>query len=306
MGRAPQLFLSKAWGFDAKGFSVFGLSTAGARDAYRRIAVPGDWILVVGTLGEETPPPLRGRILGRVQVDATTQLATAPFLREVGYEFQDNEFDENGEFRWPHGMLTLRALELVDKPDLCAFADERFGRQGTVTLMNLEEQLGSAVCAQILALECRELALPSHPELDRLRQLDANLRVLRRRSGATGPPPAQQSAGHARVDQGGSAYLLRLSGGKITPAYKIGFALDVEERIHTLNKEIRPALTGCRWSKVRAEVFPTERQAYAFEQALLERLSRWKVEGELEVVSVHESVIATAWDELVIQVLMQK
>ena len=120
-------------------------------------------------------------------------------------------------------------------------------------------------------------------ELENFVLPDKNSRI--KSGGGSGPPPSSSRAGVDRSVSGGFTYALALQGSEIS-AIKIGFTSDVVRRIETLNKEIRTALTKCRWSLLDYWAFETEDEAYEFEQNLLLLFQEHLVSGEREIISI--------------------
>ena len=101
----------------------------------------------------------------------------------------------------------------------------------------------------------------------------------------SGPPPSIERKATTREPSCGFVYFLELDGGKI-PAIKIGCTYNVENRIKELNQEIRTTLTNCRWKPLKHIKFPTEREAWEYEQNLISFLRLHLVENEKEIVSL--------------------
>jgi hypothetical protein len=113
---------------------------------------------------------------------------------------------------------------------------------------------------------------------------------------ASGPPPSSSRAAVNRSIAGGFTYALALQGSDMS-VIKIGFTSDLVRRIRTLNREIRPTLTKCRWILINYWKFDSEQKAYEFEQQLLLLFKEHLVSGEREIISfTHDEFLNTVAD----------
>lgn len=104
----------------------------------------------------------------------------------------------------------------------------------------------------------------------------------------SGPPPSAFRGSVNRTVGEGFTYALLLHGSE-TAAIKIGFTSNVERRIDTLNREIRPKLTNCYWELLKSWQFGSEKEAYELEQDLLWLFREKLIFGEREIISISES-----------------
>jgi len=121
--------------------------------------------------------------------------------------------------------------------------------------------------------------------------------IIDRRRGS-GPLPSSSRAAVDRMLAEGFTYALVLHGAEM-PAIKIGFTSNVERRIGTLNREIRPTLTKCKWALLKSWRFDSEGKAYEFEQDLLWLFRKNLVSGEREIVSVTQNQFLQTVDDYV-------
>jgi hypothetical protein len=146
------MFVSKVWGFDNPcGPLVFGSSGWRANAIGRLTPAPGARVILVGTLGKETMAQDHNRVLGMME-PSTEPVATSDFI--VPDRTKPHLFREDGDYRWPYGLLNYRAWEFEPGLLLNAIAP----REGN--------PFGSAAAAGIVLLttgeERRVLAHPHH------------------------------------------------------------------------------------------------------------------------------------------------
>ena len=288
----PNYFLTKVWGYEPDVYPMLGFNTAGARDKFLRESRPGDWVVMAGTLGGQTPPEQRGRLLGMAQL-GTTKVDVIAVLESLDYAFEDEHFDAQGNYRWPFGLPFLRALRFVGLPDVKElFGDYLPGTEWAAYALNIAEKIGAHAPALIEGLETAQLDIRDAPVLRQARGLQDTLRLAR--DGATGPGPSTSRAGSERAPGEGYAYMLRLEGAR-RAAFKVGRSTDVAGRIAQLNKGLVPSVTGCRWVLEQHQRFPSEEQAHGFEQAVHRRLRRHLAEGETEIYVTLRSEVEQAW-----------
>jgi|GEM_PF-1532175 len=286
----PQWFLTKEWGFTPNTFPLVGFGQDAAREKFLREARPGDWLVIAGTKGKQTGPGDRGRLLGMCRA-GKPRVEVEPILAELGTPILDEHRDEQGRYRWPHGLPMLEARAFVSKPDLKeVFGDYLPGLEWATYALRLDDDRVAA----IEALAWEPVALPSVPSLRAAQALSNALGA----GGPSGPRPSLSRTGSERQDQGASAYVFRLQGGVVPNAFKIGFSTDVPERLKTQNKQIRPTVTGCSWELVLTQNFPAEEQAFRFEQELIDRLRDRLVPPEAEIVSIQFKRLQTAWTDV--------
>lgn len=104
----------------------------------------------------------------------------------------------------------------------------------------------------------------------------------------SGPPPSFFRGSVDRTLGEGFTYALFLHS-SATSAIRIGFTSNVERRVETLNREIRPKLTNCHWEVLKYWRFDSEEEAYELEQDLLWLFRKRLICGEREIISISES-----------------
>lgn len=274
------MFLTKVWGFEAP-VGPLQFSTSGWRDNALRQLKPGDQVLLVGTTGEPTLPEHRGRLLGIME-------PTSEPVMSLDYDLQPTEQDfVDGAYKWPVGLMNLRAWSIPDGPLLSAFIPRKFSMdsaQGIVPLTPGEE-------AQVRALPWTEV-----PLLQPTAQ--AQERMARKHGGAKrSPPPATtRRAGvmHMRRAQA-YTYALEIKGARQL-AFKIGWSFDYAQRADQFNHASMPDLGGLRYVPFRFHLWDTARQAFRMEQRFLRHFDRFRSASNHEiVVGASSKDIEAAW-----------
>lgn len=295
-----KLFLTKVWGFSPENYPALGFNSGSARDKFIAESVPGDWVVLAGTREPPTHAKDRGRLLAKVRL-GTTQINVEDTLKSLGTPIPPEHYNPDGSYRWPFGLPLIEARRFVGQPDLASLVGNYVpGTEWATYALDVEARLGREVAASIAALPTEDAKIVNAPEIARQRAYQEALQ-LGRREGPTGPGPSTSRSGSTRDPGHGSAYLLRLknsdprarAGAKAV--FKIGRATDINERIKELNRGLVPAATGYSWICVMQQVFPTEDQAHAFEQALHKLLRRYLVDGETEIYEVSEGEVQTRW-----------
>lgn len=303
-----RLFLTKTWGFSPRSYPVLGFSRGGGRDKFLREATSDDWVAVIGTTTAPTIPEERGRLLGRMRLNTRRLVSVEQVLCELGTDIPEDHYNEDGSYKWPEGLVMLEAERFEPMPrvrDVLGHGLPGFHWVSYALDAAAQDSVGPAGVDAILA--CPRVAVPVTPVPTVLREAAIDRVMKGQRSfGPTGPPPSFSSSGCTRTEGEGVAYLLQLQrqdrrGSRAwspVPVFKVGKAADLDQRLATLNKEIRPGITSCRWVLRRFVPFETERQAYAFEQAVIAALRRRRVEGERECFDVAEREVAQRWENV--------
>ena len=224
------IYLTKVWGFgEPCGPLQFG--TKGWRDRARTELSPGDLVILVGTKGEQTDPEERGRILGMME-------PTSEIVLSLDYEMttRNVHFDDQGNYRWPYGLLNRRAWKFPQQPLLETISSRRFrsdAASGIVTLSDEE-------AAKVMLLDRREI--------DLLLPIRARARVegeeaARRRDA---PPPTTTRTGVMHLRRAPAySYAMEIEGAS-RGAFKIGWAFDFQTRQRQFNLYALPQLDGLR------------------------------------------------------------
>lgn len=288
-----KLFLTKTWGFDPESYPTFGFSTEGAREKFLRESSRNDWIVIAGTKSEPTSQEEQGRLLGMCQV-GHEKVNAEEILKEIGTDLSEHELDEDGHYKWPWAMPIIRAVFFSPQPDTKDVIGSYLkGQEWAAFALNLEGSVGAQAVTNILKLpteNCEVHELPIFTE----HRAYADTLALQQRNGPTGPPPSAGRSASEREMGIGYAYAFKLNGGEIA-CIKIGCSHDPKERLSQLNKEIRPHLTGCEWSMIMTQPFPTEKMAYNFEQIILKKFHNEVIAGDTEVVNATKEEVNNAW-----------
>ena len=114
------VYLTKVWGFDAP-VGPLAFSFEGWRDRARKMLRPGDLVLLVGTKSAPTPEEDQGRLLGMMEPTTEPVMALDYDLRP-----RPQDFDQARRYRWPYGLINLRAWRFPDHPPLERISERRF------------------------------------------------------------------------------------------------------------------------------------------------------------------------------------
>jgi T5orf172 domain len=267
---AGRTFMTKVWGFDSP-VGPLQFSTEGWRRNAREVLQPGDIVVLVGTKGEPTPQDDRGRLLG-IMEPTTEPVMSLDFDLPQGA----SDLDEQGNYKWPYGLLNLKAWRLIDRPYLSPDISQRAfamdSAQGIV-------QLTPDEAARVAALRREEIPL-LEPRVAARARLHGTEGARRRVS----PPPTTTRRGvmHMRAS---SAYTYALEiRGPQGVAYKIGWAFDFKQRARQFNQAALPALGGVSYTPKLFNLWDTARQAFKMEQAILKHFERHRHRDNHEVL----------------------
>lgn len=276
-----KIFITRVWGFDPERWPVITFGLEGNRDKLLQESSPGDRIIFVGTLREPTQDAIRGRLLGiaeigRIAVDT---------LNVIGNEVRGpHDYDETGRFRWPKAILMVRAWRFAPQPMLLDVLTEQLPYHATPQAILLSQEDADAV----LSLPLVEAAIPTSSALEKAKLLD---RALNGSRPTTGPVPSSWTGASGRdVNRTAFTYALRFGN---TDIWKIGYAVDVKERLKQVNWHIPMEIVPERWSLKFQQQWQSETDAYAMEQRMLRGLDRHRTEGER--VKCSEPELLTAW-----------
>lgn len=278
-------FLTKTWGFEEPcGPLQFG--DPGLRSKAKRMLSDGDLVIIVGTKGKETASSEQGRLLGIME---PTQHAA----NSLDYDVRkaSNDFDENGEYKWPYALLNARAWIFEDRPLLSEISDRKFeidSATGIVPLIAEEIQ-------KIETLDRRAVSL--------LKSVRTEARISghdeARRYSA--PPPTTKRAGIMHMRRAAAyTYCMRLEGAN-ADAFKIGWAFDYRIRAQQFNHAAMPSLGGIRYTIELEHLWSTARQAYSMEQHILEKLRGNCHHDNREIVSgITSTDLKLAWASAIV------
>ncbi|NOI28193.1 GIY-YIG nuclease family protein [Vibrio coralliilyticus] len=274
-----KVFLTKTWGFDPEFYPALGFSNESARTKFLRESSAGDWVVIVGTKGVETAPQHQGKLLGIIQV-GTDEIDVEEILKETGKEIPAEHYTENGEYRWRYGLPMLTAKKFSHLPDLKDVVGNYLpGQVWAAFVMDLEANLGLEIKDKILSLATEQVNIAKAKEIVKQRQRAIALRLGR---GNTGPGPSTERGGSKIESKESRSYIFELSGVK-RPIYKVGYTSDIGKRLIDINKHLVYSVTDLQWKEYKSQVFPSQQEAYNFEQLLHKRLARYLVEGETEI-----------------------
>jgi hypothetical protein len=291
----PKLFLTKVWGFDPEIYPALGFNSPGARRNFLKASSPGDWVVFAGTLGEETNADERGRLLGRVQL-GPEEIDVEDVLQSVGYEIPANQYNPDGKYKWPFGLPIISALRFPDKPRLLDVLGSNLqGTQWAAFALDVREKIGDEAQANLEALPTEPAEIVEAPAIIRQRERQ---KVFMLNRPVTGPGPSGARSGSTRVLGEGSAYWLQLQGKGAGDIFKIGFSKDVDVRLETHNKPLIASITGYTWELIQTLKFPTEQQAYNFEQIVHRRLRQYLVDGQTEIYRIQKKEINRVWEDV--------
>lgn len=210
-------------------------------------------------MSEPTAVDERGRILG--VMEPTTEIVDSLSFR---LPMAESDFDLQGEYRWPYGLLNVRAWRVTGKPLLKVVSSRSF---------NMDAALGIVPLTDAEAGQAGQLALIPVP------LLDPSPHAQRRVTRATGmrhvaPAPSTTRAGimHMRTANA-STYLMELVGAA-EPSFKVGWAFDPANRARVFNHHSVPSIGGLKYRVRLEEPWKTAREAFRMEQAFLREFER--------------------------------
>ena len=275
-----KLFLTKVWGWDAP-VGPMQFSTSGWRDNALRQLEPGDRVVLVGTMGDQTPEDMKGRILGVMEPSREPVMSMDFAVRARPGDFVD------GEYKWPVGLMNMHAWSLPERPKLTQISDRKFSMdsaQGIVPLTDDE-------AVRILALEWSAEAL-----LQPTAQAQARMAKKHGAAKRTAPPPTTTRRGVMHMRRAPAyTYAMKVTGAHPN-AFKVGWAFDFKLRAQQFNHAAMPGLGGLEYRPFRFHLWDTARQAYAMEQALLSHLSDRLHPDNREIVQgLSDDALDMAW-----------
>ena len=291
------MYVTKVWGFDNPcGPLVFGL--VGACNSAARRLLAGDRVILVGTKADDTQSEDRNRVLGMME-PSTVVIASSDFP----YPNPNDQrlFKEDGSYRWPFGLLNLKAWMF----DAGLFLDD--------VAENAGNRFGSAAAAGIVLLSAEEeervLAHPHHeiqllkPSISAERKLYGEEAAKRR--GA--PPPTEgvrRGVMHMRQAVAYTYWFQLVLGGKIV-GHKIGWAFDWRQRLQQFRSVSLHKLGGLEYRPYRSQQFDTARLAFHAEQGILRVLDAKRHPSNREVITgIMKADIEAEWDRVVTAIML--
>lgn len=276
-----KIFITRVWGFDPERWPVITFGLEGNRDELLQESSPGDRIVFVGTLREPTPEAMRGRLLGMAEIGRIA----VDTLEVIGDDVRGpHDYDEVGRFRWPKAVLMVNAWRFVPQPMLLDILAEQLPYHATPQAVLLSDEDAQAV----LELPSAEVAIAASAALEKARLLH---RALHGSGPTTGPIPSSWSGATGRdVNRTAFTYALRFG---TTEIWKIGHAVDIQERVKQVNWHIPSEIIPERWSLKFQQRWENETDAYGMEQRVLGALVKHRTEGER--VRCTEAELLSAW-----------
>jgi len=255
---APTVYMTKVWGFSTPAGPLQFASAGWRKNALSKLK-PDDLVVLVGTSGQETKDEEKGRLLGIMQ-------PTSEPVMSLDFDVRKNQNDfVDGEYKWPFGLMNLKAWILIDRPKLNEISDRKFNMdsaQGIVELTSKEA----------------ELVLSLSKEQANLLEPTANAQArMERKHGAKSrgaPPPTTKRNGVMHMRRAPAyTYAMEIKGGAKN-AYKIGWAFDYKKRAKQFNHASMPELGGLEYRPVHFHKWGTAKKAFKMEQKILESLNQ--------------------------------
>lgn len=273
-----KIFATRVWGLGFERLPIATFGSGGHLNRLLKLAQRGDRLLFVGTKTDRTPILLQGRLLGMAEI-GFEPLRTLEVVAHA--ELDERDFDERGNYKFPHAVALTEAWRFVPQPLL----SETLSGQLTMLATPGVEELGGRDVERVLALPVEKLALPDLPSLARMRRLNDILRPT------TGPRPSDASYSVERSAQdAASTYAMRFGKRNI---FKIGHAQDVKARLAAVNQHVPVEVLNERWSVYLTHLWKTSVEAYNMEQRVLKRMETKR--SGFERLLCTETELSSAW-----------
>lgn len=275
------IYVTKVWSFSVP-VGPLQFSNQGWRDRARADLKPGDLVVLVGTKGDQTDPSDQGRLLGIME-------PTTEVLMSLDFDMHRRpiDFDDEGQYRWPYGLLNRRAWKFLEpRPLLEELSARHFYMDAALGLVELTGPEATAI--EKLPREEVELLAPTK----------AYARVhgdeAARRRGAPPPTTTRKGVMHLRAAPA-YTYLMQIEGAA-EEAYKVGWAFDYDARRSVFNFVALPQLGGLHYRTRLFELWGTARQAFSMEQAVLRQFDAARHPANREVIhGVAYEKLQAAW-----------
>jgi hypothetical protein len=202
------------------------------------------------------------------------------------------DFDDEGEYRWPFGLLNRNAWRILDHDRVLLeqVTPREFYMDAALGIVPLTEQEAAIVTG--LAREPVELLLPVRARV----RIEGEAAARRRAA----PPPTTTRQGIMHL-RGAPAYtyVMAIEGAEGI-AFKIGWAFDYRIRQQQFNQAALPEIGGVRYRTRFSHLWDTARQAFAMEQSILRRFDDKRHRANREVLQgvSYETLEATWIDYL--------
>ncbi len=228
-------------------------NTNGWRKSARGKLSPGDRVVLVGTMGEQTPDDMKGRLLGVMELSKKRVACLDFAVRRLPGDFVD------GKYKWPTGLMNLRTQSLPQRPELREVSDRNFSMDSALGIVSINDEKA----ARVRALDWRE---------EELLQLTARAqeRLVRKHGGAkrATPPPTTTRRGVMHMRRAPAyTYAMRVVGARPS-VFKVGWAFDYKQRARQFNHAAMPGPGGLEYKPFLFQFWHTARQAYTVEQTL--------------------------------------
>ena len=187
------IYMTKVWGL-ASTIGPLQFSTRGWRERARDMLRGGDYVILVGTHGDQTPDDMKGRLLG-IMEPTTERVRTRDFeVNPAPSAFVDDEY------KWPFALLNRRAWVFPERPLLTHISERTFNMDSAQGIV----PLNVAETARVEALNWTEAELLK-PSVQAQHRIDPG----RRHGQRNAPPPSTTRAGVMHM-RSASAYTYAL------------------------------------------------------------------------------------------------
>ena len=264
------VFIKRFYGFGVE-WPIISFSQPGSLEALLSQSGPGDLMAFVGTLGEETHPDHRGKLIGLAEFGRKRLHSREALTPEM---FAAAPKGPSGDIRWPHAVVMTRAWKFTDVP--LPMMKEVVGRQLPRHASSSAVLLDEAEQGRVLALAREELDVAfTRTVWDEREAVAAAVGP----DGTMGPVPASFTTAMVRdAFREASTYAFRF-GSK--PVWKIGWAHNPAARLDELNKHVpSEVLDGQRWGGGWTQKWASAEQAYAMERRILDSFDDGQKYGE--------------------------
>ena len=276
-----QVFAKRTLQYDPIAQPCVTFATEKDRDDLIRVSQPGDLLLFVGSLDDQTPAYDHGRLLGMAEfshtpIDVTTKAEDAVFtgleLRQDGGPTTPCVLPLTKAWYFQHNLKlidTLREQLTFDAVTKAILLDE----EDTRTVLALPRV--EVFVTPPFAIGAISTSLPSNDP-------------------TTGPVPTNWSGAVTRIGCG-EAYTYALRFGE-RDVWKIGHTQSLVNRLAEINQHVPHEELGERWCIVLQHYWTCSLNAYEMEQRVLYLLTSFRTEGER--VRCSEATLKKAWNEV--------
>lgn len=295
----PPIFATLTHGFDPEAWAAFGFANEKTRSKLAsELRAEGGLLLSIGTMGEETPEHLRGRLLALHRL-GTRPIATGELVEPE--HWAAHLASNGGAPRWPYGLPILAAERFI------APLQARSDLLPRLHSDNLHQKLASSFERLKSEEAAAVLSLPRVPvtNLWRTRALDFAAGLIKP---PAGPKPSSGTRILSTISGPAATYSFELKGpafaevgSRVAPrnsgkfVFKIGFSNNPERRLRELNAHL-PDPTRLSWTYRSMQWHADEINAWAMEQAVFKELqadsTAW-IRGE--IYSVTSIALDLAW-----------